>query len=60
MLSRLNGSGFRLAVMTSFQTVSVMIKIAGVALAVGGIILDAYSLCSAGKELYKDKKCKMS
>ena len=37
-----------------------MIKTAGVALAVGGIILDAYTLLSAGYELHKDKKCKVS
>ena len=58
--TRLDTSGFRLAVMTSFRTASVMIKTAGAALAVGGIILDAYTLYSAGKELYKDKKCKVS
>ena len=58
--TKLDASGFRLAVVTSFRTVSVIIKTAGVALAVGGIILDAYSLFSAGKELYKDKKCKVS
>ena len=58
--TRLGASGFRLAVVTSFRIVSVMIKTAGAALAVGGIILDAHSLFSAGKELYKDKKCKVS
>ena len=58
--TRLDASGFRLAVMTSFRTVSVMIKTAGGVLAVGGIVLDAYSLISAGKEVYKGKKCKVS
>ena len=58
--TRLDASGFRVAVTASFRTVGVMIRTAGVALAVGGIILDAYSLFSAGKELYKDKKCKVS
>ena len=58
--TRLDASGFRLAVMTSFRTASFMIKTAGAALAVGGIILDVYTLYSAGKELYKDNKCKVS
>ena len=58
--TRLDSSGFRLAVMTSFRTASVMIKTAGGVIAIGGILLDAYSLYSAGKELYKDEKCKVS
>ena len=59
-VTKLDASGFRLATMTSFQTVRVVIKTAGGVVAVGGIILDAYSVYSAGKELYKDKKCKVS
>ena len=58
--TRLDASGFRLAVMTSLQTVSVMFKTVGGVLAVGGIFLDAYSLFSAEKELYKGKRCKVS
>ena len=58
--TRLDSSGVRLAVMTSFRTASVLIKTAGGVLAVGGIILDAYTLYSAGKELYEDKKCEVS
>ena len=59
-IPKLDSSGFRVATMMSFQTARVVIKTAGGVLAVGGIILDAYSLYSAGKELYKDKKCKVS
>ena len=58
--TRLDASGFRLAAVTSFRTVSVMFKTVGGVLAVGGIVLDAYSLISAGRELYKGKKCKVS
>ena len=58
--SKFDSSGFRMAVMSSFRAASTLIKTAGVALAVGGIILDAYTLLSAGYELHKDKKCKVS
>lgn len=58
--AQLDASGFRVTVMTSFRTVGVVLKTAGALIAVGGIILDAYTLYSAGKELYKDKKCKVS
>ena len=58
--SRFDSGGLKLAVMTSFRTAGVMIKTAGGVLAIGGIILDAYSLISTGKDLYKDKKCKVS
>ena len=59
-VAQLDASGFRLTVMTSFRTVGLVLKTAGALIAVGGIILDSYSLYSAGKELYKDKKCKVS
>ena len=57
---QLDATGFRMTVMTSFRTVGTMLKTAGALMAVGGIILDAYTLYSAGKELYKDKKCQVS
>ena len=59
-VTKFDASGFKLAVTTSFRTAGVLIKTAGGVLAVGGIILDAYTLISAGRELYKDKKCKVS
>ena len=58
--SNFESSGFRLAVMSSFRAASTLIKTAGVAFAIGGIVLDAYSLISAGRELHKNKKCKVS
>ena len=58
--AKLDVSGFKLAVMTSFRTASVMIKTAGAALAIGGILLDSYTLISAGIELHKNKKCQVS
>ena len=58
--AQLDASGFRVTVMTSFRTVGLVLKTAGALIAVGGIILDSYSLYSAGKELYKNEKCKVS
>ena len=58
--ANLDAGGFRVATMASLRTVSVVLKTAGAILAIGGIVLDAYSIYSAGKELYKDKKCKIS
>ena len=58
--TRFDSGGLKLAVMTSFRTAGVMIKTAGGVLAIGGIILDAYSLISTGKDLYKGKKCEVS
>ena len=58
--SNLEHGGLRVAVMSSFRAASTLIKTAGVAFAIGGIVLDAYSLISAGRELHTDKKCKVS
>ena len=58
--SNFDSSGFRLAVMSSFRAASTLVKIAGVAFAIGGIVLDVYPLISAGRELHKNKKCKVS
>ena len=58
--TRFDSGGLKLAVMTTFRTVGIMIKTTGGAIAIGGIILDAYSLISTGKDLYKDKKCEVS
>ena len=53
-------SGVKLAVVTSFHTAMTLLKTASGAFAVGGIIMDVWSLCSAGTELYKNTKCKVS
>ena len=58
--SNFDSSGLKVAIMTSFRTAGVMIKTAGGVITIGGIIFDAYSLISAGKNLYKDNKCKVS
>ena len=58
--SKFDSSGFRVAVMSSFRAASTLIKTVGAALVIGGIIVDAYTLLSAGYELHKDKKCKVS
>ena len=57
--ARLDGE-LRLAVMTSLQAGSIVLKSVGAFTAIFGIIIDAYSLVSTGYDMYKDKKCKVS
>ena len=59
-VSKLDFNGAKMAVVSSFRVAGTLIKTAGVVLAVGGILIDAYSLLSASHKLYKDKKCKVS
>ena len=56
----LDSGGLRLAVMASFWTVGSIIKAGGILFTIGGIVYDAYSLISAGRELHSGKKCKVS
>lgn len=48
----LDSGAFRLAVMSSFQSVGSIIKAGGILFTIEGIVYDAYLLISAGRELH--------
>ena len=58
--AKLDFSGCKLATVSSFRTISVIFKTAGVVLTLGGMVFDAYSVLSTSWELYKGKECKVS
>ena len=55
-----NRCGLKVAAVTSFQVASTILKTAGGAIAIAGILLDVYCLYSTGKELHEGNKCKVS
>ena len=58
--AKFNASGFRSAAIASFRSVSAILKTAGGLLTAGGVVLDVITMYSAGKELHKKNKCKVS
>ena len=59
-IAELEGSEFRVAGMASLRAGCCALQAAGGIAAGIGILLDAITVYSAGKELYKDTKCKVS